>query len=78
MRGIYSTDQCSEGADTVNHSGLIVGWGKSPKRNIEYWVVKNHWGTEWGEQGFFRIQKGVNMCGIAQCASFADEVTPLA
>ena len=30
----------------------------------EYWIVANSWSPAWGEDGFFRILKGVNECGI--------------
>ena len=44
---------------------------------MDYWLVKNSWGTEWGDQGFFKIQRGVNMCGIAMCNSHPQAVQEL-
>lgn len=45
-----------------NHSGdhyvTIIGWGP------DYWLIKNSWGTEWGENGFGRMARGVNLRGI--------------
>merc|ERR1712117_68495 len=44
------------------HAVKIVGWGKQGKN--EYWTVANSWNTDWGEDGFFRIRRGHDECGI--------------
>ncbi|AAK85675.1 V-CATH [Epiphyas postvittana nucleopolyhedrovirus] len=46
----------------LNHAVLLVGYGV--ENNVPYWILKNSWGTDWGEQGFFKIQQNVNACGI--------------
>lgn len=53
-----------KGAPTsaLNLAVSIVGWGKESGEN--YWVVRNNWGTFWGEEGFFRIERGKNSFGI--------------
>lgn len=48
---------------SVNQALLLVGVVKV--NNQEQWIAKNSWGTRWGEQGFIRFPKGVNMCNIA-------------
>lgn len=49
-----------------NYLGLlivkIVGWGE--ENGIKYWKVANSWNKYWGEDGFIRILKGVDMCSI--------------
>merc|ERR1719468_1099388 len=44
------------------HAVKLVGWGL--QEAIPYWIVANSWGTTWGEEGFFRILRGTNQCGI--------------
>ncbi|CAL6085783.1 Cathepsin_B [Hexamita inflata] len=44
----------------------IVGYGE--ENNTKFWVVRNAWGSAWGEQGYFRIVRGTNECQIErQC-----------
>jgi len=68
--GVYVGKTCQSLAQTVNHAVLAVGFGTDSTSGLDYWLVKNSWGTTWGEEGYFRIQRGVNMCGIAVCASY--------
>lgn len=37
---------------------------------MDYWIVKNSWGTWWGENGFFRMLRGKNLCKIANDARY--------
>jgi hypothetical protein len=37
----------------INHAVNIVGWVKEKYTGIEYWVVRNSWGTHWGRSGYF-------------------------
>ena len=50
----------------LDHAVLIVGYGTQD--DVDYWVIKNSWGTEWGEEGYYRIVKGENHCGVANFA----------
>lgn len=68
--GVYVGKTCGNVTSTVNHAVLVVGYGHDSATNLDYWVVKNSWGTSWGENGYFRIQRGVNMCGLAVCAAY--------
>jgi cathepsin F len=47
---------------SINHGVLLVGYGVSGSK--PYWIVKNSWGSGWGEQGFFRIIAGKGACGM--------------
>jgi len=54
----------------VNHAVVAVGYGT--ENNTDYWIIKNSWNERWGENGYFRMERGVNMCGVADCASYPD------
>uniref|UniRef100_A0A8C5K6Z8 Pro-cathepsin H n=1 Tax=Jaculus jaculus TaxID=51337 RepID=A0A8C5K6Z8_JACJA len=66
--GVYSSTSCHKTPDKVNHAVLAVGYGEQD--GIPYWIVKNSWGTHWGTKGYFLIERGKNMCGLAACASY--------
>ena len=68
--GVYVAEGCKTDPDSVNHAVLAVGYGTDKKTGLDYWLVKNSWGNAWGESGYFRIKRGVNMCGVATCASY--------
>jgi len=47
----------------IDHAALVVGYDDTA--SIPYWIVKNSWGSSWGEAGYIRIAKGTNQCGLA-------------
>jgi len=62
-------NQCDSGF--INHEVNIVGYGTDNSTNLDYWIVRNSWGTQWGEGGYFRIVRGENMCSIGWRAGLA-------
>jgi C1A family cysteine protease len=56
-------------SDAMDHSVLAVGFDDT--HNPPYWIVKNSWGANWGEQGYIRVAKGSNQCLIASDPSVA-------
>ncbi|GAB6025604.1 hypothetical protein CHUAL_011331 [Chamberlinius hualienensis] len=72
-KGIYSSDDCKTGLHEMNHSVVIVGFGKDKASGREFWILKNSWGTKWGEDGYMRLAKNeCNQCGIANFTFFPD------
>ncbi|NXE54398.1 CATH protein, partial [Casuarius casuarius] len=67
-KGVYSNTKCEHTPDKVNHAVLAVGYGE--ENGTPYWIVKNSWGPLWGMDGYFLIERGKNMCGLAACASY--------
>ncbi|XP_017155366.1 cathepsin L1 [Drosophila miranda] len=61
--GVYDDASCV--STSVNHAMLVIGFGK------DFWILKNWWGDRWGESGYMRLKKGINLCGIANYAAYA-------
>ena len=57
--GVY---QHKTGQMLGGHAVEIIGYGT--ESGTDYWLVKNSWNEEWGDNGTFKILRGSNECGI--------------
>ncbi|KAL7212814.1 hypothetical protein ACSBR2_015492 [Camellia fascicularis] len=67
--GVF-TGNCGTNLD---HAVTIIGYGATSD-GTKYWLVKNSWGSGWGENGYMKIKRDVaaneGLCGIAMQASY--------
>jgi C1A family cysteine protease len=68
--GILDSTSCGTSLD---HAVEIIGYGS--ENGVDYWNVRNSWGSSWGESGYVRIKKtsstnDIGICGVAAEPSF--------
>ena len=61
--GVIDSHSCGT---QLNHAVVMVGYGTDTDSGLDYWLVRNSWGTTWGDNGFVRIAavEGKGICGI--------------
>merc|ERR1711869_162174 len=77
--GVLSSAYCGT---MLDHGVLVVGWGveesSDGKPAEEYWIVKNSWGGEWGEDGYVRMKKLNRKMSPGECGMYMDASYPTA
>lgn len=64
--GVLKENRCGK---DIDHAVLVVGF--TPK----YWIVKNSWGSHWGQGGYIYLERWKNTCGINSYASFITDAS---
>jgi len=55
---------CDPNRVSLDHAITVVGYGT--ENGVDYWLIKNSWSTWWGEKGYIKLKRGVEMCGIGR------------
>jgi cathepsin L len=68
-KGVYYNDDCMNTDEIFNHAAVVVGYGNEDGE--DYWLVKNSWGTYFGQDGYIKMARNRdNNCGIASRARY--------
>ena len=80
--GIYTPEENNE-ADCpdlnvygTNHAMAAVGYGTDEETGLDYWIIKNSWGPEWADQGYIRVARGENACGVEGNIAYVEMDNP--
>jgi cathepsin L len=60
--GVFSG--CPQTDVDINHVVQLVGYGTDVDTGLDYWLVRNSWSPEYGEEGYIRLERSAGYCGI--------------
>ena len=87
--GIISSKDCGPAPHTaemeimaINHAVVVTGWGEEMVggRAMKYWILKNSFGEGWGENGYFKLERGAHTLdreGFGTCGMYFESVYPV-
>lgn len=70
--GVLKSTSC--GTD-LDHGVLLIGYGT--ENMVDYWLLKNSWGSGWGEKGYFKLLRDMTKKGPGICGVQLEPVQPL-
>ncbi|KAJ9521835.1 hypothetical protein QJQ45_024698, partial [Haematococcus lacustris] len=62
--GVYDEARCSSRSADLDHAVLLFGYGTT-RDGVDYWLVRNSWAKFYGDDGYVKIKRGRNDCGIS-------------
>jgi C1A family cysteine protease len=62
--GVLMAADCT---NNIDHCVQLVGYDMT--QSTPFWIVRNSWGTDWGENGYIRLQYGQDTCAVADVAT---------
>ena len=71
--GVMTSASCSSSPRKMDHAVQVVGYDMDASDG-PYWIVRNSWTAQWGEDGLIRLKAGDNTCGIANLAAYISKI----
>lgn len=74
--GILTGEHINTG-EPIDHAVSLVGFGQDEETGRQYWVLRNSWGTDWGEDGgYFRLERGGDNGQLGSYAAVTHALLP--
>jgi hypothetical protein len=70
--GVMEASSCSSSPRKMDHAVQLVGYNADAA--TPYWIVRNSWASNWGQEGFIYLAMGGNTCGIVNLAALIKSV----
>ena len=71
--GVFANSGCGT---TLDHAVVLVGWGTDPVGG-DYYILRNSWGTTWGESGYMKLARGPAYGAAGECGVLSKPYYPV-
>ena len=79
--GIVRLEDCPPASDdpllAINHAAVLVGWGYDVPSKQPYWIMKNSYDDDWGEDGYAKLSMEIGEGGYGTCGLYTEQNYPL-